>query len=370
MTLMPDSSNNTSALNAEIPSAGRLLSDPPGEVLKRARQARKLDLETAADQLNLSAQVVEALEEDAYEKLPSPTFIRGYIRCYARLLKLSGDDLVRSYERVATAQEPELNDTVEAPEGKPQKIKKGWIVLGVLLAVALGIGFVVSSGDSEKPVESEINREADAGLELEVGVVVSDVIVESAPETVTDVEPDVESQIEPAIVTKLAPTIEPKTEPKPDSKIITRSEESVAAVSFVPAIAPVLVATPVTASVTTPVAVIPETVAEIEVNTPVETSTSVEEPSLNEPEAVRANVELSTLTMEFSGECWVEVWDATGKRIYANLRKAGQRLSLRGVAPIEVKLGDGSTVKLAFNGSPVLFASSKRTSVAHVTLGE
>ena len=353
MTLMPDSSNNPSALNADIPSAGRLLSDPPGEVLKRARQARKLDLETAADQLNLSTQVVQALEADAYEKLPSPTFIRGYIRCYARLLKLSGDDLVRSYERVATAQQPELNDIAEAPEGKPQKIKKGWIVLGVLLAVALGIGFVVSSGDTAKPVESEINREADAGLESEV-------------------EPEVEPQIEPAIVTKLAPTIEPKTEPKPDSKIVTSTEASVAVVSFVPVIAPVTtsVTTSIATSITTPVVVIPETAAEIGVNTPVEASTSVEEPSLNESEGVQANVELSTLTMEFSGECWVEVWDATGRRIYANLRNAGQRLSLRGVAPIDVKLGDGSTVKLAFNGSPVLFASSKRTSVAHVTLGE
>ena len=118
MTLMPDSSNNSSALNADIPSAGRLLSDPPGEVLKRARQARKLDIETAADQLNLSTQVVQALEDDAYEKLPSPTFIRGYIRCYARLLKLSGDDLVRSYERVAMAQQPEGKDAVEAPKGE------------------------------------------------------------------------------------------------------------------------------------------------------------------------------------------------------------------------------------------------------------
>ena len=360
MTLMPDSSNNSSALNADIPSAGRLLSDPPGEVLKRARQARKLDLETAADQLNLSMQVVQALEDDAYEKLPSPTFIRGYIRCYARLLKLSGDDLVRSYERVAKAQQPELNDSAEAPEGKPQKIKKGWIVLGVLFVVALGIGFVVSSGDTAKNVEPEINLEADAGLEPEVGVVVSEVIVESTSEVVIDVEP----RIEPAIVAKFAPTIASKVESNTEQKNVTSTEESVAVISFAP------VTTPVTTPIAAPIAVTPETTAEIEVDTSVEASTLVEVPSLDEAEEVPINAELSTLTMVFSGECWVEVWDVTGKRIYANLRNAGQRVSLRGVAPIEVKLGDGSMVKLAFNGSPVLFAFSKRTGVAHVTLGE
>ena len=191
MTLMPDSSNNPSALNADISSAGRLLSDPPGEVLKRARQARKLDLETAADQLNLSAQVVRALEEDAYEKLPSPTFIRGYIRCYARLLKLSGDDLVRSYERIVTAQQTESQEVADVLGGKPQKIKKGWLVLGLLAIVVLAIGFVVTSVDETKHVEPRVSSDADVRPEP-VAIVVEDTVDEVA-----------EPEIEPKVVTRI-----------------------------------------------------------------------------------------------------------------------------------------------------------------------
>ncbi len=354
MTLMPDSSNNPSALNADIPSAGRLLSDPPGEVLKRARQARKLDLETAADQLNLSAQVVRALEEDAYEKLPSPTFIRGYIRCYARLLKLSGDDLVRSYERIVMTQQLEPQEAAEVAKVKPQKIKKGWIVLGLLVVIAVAIGFIVTSEDATKNIESDVDSEVDVESVPDRGVV-NGGVVEPAADAVVPVDFTTAEKIAPTI----APTIESTVEPK----IITSVDEPVVELpEAVVEIVGEMVVEPETAGED----VVSESIAEIEVNTTVK----VEIPQQNEVEATQVDVELSTLTMIFSGECWVEVWDATGKRIYANLRNAGQRVSLQGAAPIEVKLGDGAMVKLEFNGSPVLFASSKRTSVAHVTLGE
>ena len=344
MTLMPDSSNNPSALNADISSAGRLLSDPPGEVLKRARQARKLDLETAADQLNLSAQVVRALEEDAYEKLPSPTFIRGYIRCYARLLKLSGDDLVRSYERIVTAQQTESQEVADVLGGKPQKIKKGWLVLGLLAIVVLAIGFVVTSVDETKHVEPRVSSDADVRPEP-VAIVVEDTVDEVA-------EPEIEPKVVTRIDEPVAVVAETVAEAVVDTVADTVTEITVE---------------PVTTTSSVEVVsenIVSENIAEIEASLPVNV------PQQDEIEKTPVNLELSTLTMTFSGECWVEVWDATGKRIYANLRKAGQKVSLQGAAPIEVKLGDGSKVKLAFNGNPVLFASSKRTSVAHVTLGE
>ncbi len=358
MTLMPDSSNNLSALNADIHNAGRLLSDPPGEVLKRARQARKLDLETAADQLNLSVQVVRALEEDAYEKLPSPTFIRGYIRCYARLLKLSGDDLVRSYEGVAIEQQSRVQNIAETSGVKPQKFRKSWAVLGgVIVIVAIAIGFVVTSDESPQHVAPAIHPEADASLVPETRIVVSKANVESIPAVAAKAESPAEAITAAKVLSPIESIIEPTIEP---------TTASIAAVAAVPLAQPV-VASPVVASIEA----VADNTAAIEVDTPlVETNALAEAPIVNQAEEVQTNIELSTLIMTFSGECWVEVWDATGKRIYANLRKAGQRVSLQGVAPIDVKLGDGSMAKLTFNGSPVLFASSKRTSVAHVTLGE
>ena len=147
MTLMPDSSDNSSTANANARAslAGRLLSDPPGVTLKKAREVRRLDLETVADQLNLSPMVLLALEDDDYERLPGPTFVRGYIRCYARLLKLSGDDLVRNYDRMTTVKEPILDAKGEVAPPPAKKGKKGWVILAILGIVLLAVGFAFYS---------------------------------------------------------------------------------------------------------------------------------------------------------------------------------------------------------------------------------
>lgn len=69
--------------------------DPrPGRVLAEARVARNLTVVEVAQQLKLSATQVEALEADAYDQLPGPVFVRGFVRNYARLLELDADGLV------------------------------------------------------------------------------------------------------------------------------------------------------------------------------------------------------------------------------------------------------------------------------------
>ena len=47
-----------------------------------------------ADHLRLGADVIEDLETDDYSRLPGSTFVKGYLRSYARLLDLDGEELV------------------------------------------------------------------------------------------------------------------------------------------------------------------------------------------------------------------------------------------------------------------------------------
>ncbi len=60
----------------------------PGAALAAAREALNLSVAEVARQLKLSVSQIEALEAGAYEKLPGPVFVRGFIRNYARLLRL------------------------------------------------------------------------------------------------------------------------------------------------------------------------------------------------------------------------------------------------------------------------------------------
>jgi cytoskeleton protein RodZ len=70
----------------------------PGAALAAAREALNLSVTEVARQLKLSVSQIEALEAGAYEKLPGPVFVRGFIRNYARLLRLDPEQMLRAVE--------------------------------------------------------------------------------------------------------------------------------------------------------------------------------------------------------------------------------------------------------------------------------
>lgn len=66
----------------------------PGAALAAARTAQNLSVADVARQLKLSASQVNALEAGQFERLPGPVFVRGFVRNYARLLRLDPDRLL------------------------------------------------------------------------------------------------------------------------------------------------------------------------------------------------------------------------------------------------------------------------------------
>ncbi|MDX2165333.1 MAG: helix-turn-helix domain-containing protein [Gammaproteobacteria bacterium] len=60
-----------------------------GNKLRLARERRGLSQEEAAKALCLNVEVINALECEQFDKLPSPVFVRGYIKNYANLLRLT-----------------------------------------------------------------------------------------------------------------------------------------------------------------------------------------------------------------------------------------------------------------------------------------
>jgi len=68
-----------------------------GSLLREVRVARGLSLQEMCDSSRISVRYLEAVEQDDYEKLPSPTFVRGYVREMGRLLDLDEARLVEGY---------------------------------------------------------------------------------------------------------------------------------------------------------------------------------------------------------------------------------------------------------------------------------
>ena len=71
----------------------------PGRRLREARLSAKLSMEHVATGLHLDGKLLEALEQDKYDELPEPAFVRGYLRGYARLLSLPPGPIIEAYDR-------------------------------------------------------------------------------------------------------------------------------------------------------------------------------------------------------------------------------------------------------------------------------
>lgn len=90
---MNDSTEETVASSDQQPAKPASV----GGLLAAARAKAGMSVEEAASQLRLSVRQVQALEADDASALPAPTFVRGFIRNYAKLLALDVDALLEVY---------------------------------------------------------------------------------------------------------------------------------------------------------------------------------------------------------------------------------------------------------------------------------
>ena len=56
------------------------ISEGPGEILVNARNRLGLSSEKVSQHLHLPFEVVKAIEDNRYDDLPEPTYVKGYIR--------------------------------------------------------------------------------------------------------------------------------------------------------------------------------------------------------------------------------------------------------------------------------------------------
>jgi len=69
----------------------------------------------------------------------------------------------------------------------------------------------------------------------------------------------------------------------------------------------------------------------------------------------------SRLTLTFSGECWTEITDADGRRLFFDLGRDGRVVDLAGVAPFSVVFGDADSVRIDVDGVPYAISPSDRS---------
>lgn len=115
-----------------------------GETLRDARRRYGMDVREVEERTKIRARYIRALENEDWETLPAPAYVRGFLRTYGQMLGLDGEMLADEFRRrygEATAPggpgppEPLLSEP-RGPSERPRS-RAPLIVLGVIGAVVV-----------------------------------------------------------------------------------------------------------------------------------------------------------------------------------------------------------------------------------------
>jgi len=138
-----------------------------GALLTSARNAAALSQADIAEQINLPKRIVQALETDDFDKLPESTYIRGYLRNYARVVGINDEGLVKLY-----ADQHYSEPVVETSKRSKQSYDPAilWSTAAVLsILVGLVITWWVDSNQiAEQDVELVMNKDVLDGKKVDV----------------------------------------------------------------------------------------------------------------------------------------------------------------------------------------------------------
>ncbi|MFC1533801.1 RodZ domain-containing protein [Thermodesulfobacteriota bacterium] len=103
-----------------------------GSLLKDERERKGLSRDQVARITRLRIRFLEALENEEWGNLPSPVFVKGFIRSYAQAVGFDGKEAIRLYERIVPFEE-ELPNPLVGP--KESSRKTVFIIIIPLIAV-------------------------------------------------------------------------------------------------------------------------------------------------------------------------------------------------------------------------------------------
>ncbi len=317
----------------------------PGERLAAERIKKGLSVEDVAGRMHLSTSILEAIEENNFDEITAPIFVKGYLRAYARIVALSEDEMIEQYLEMYSEEDPPISSTSNmVPElsVKDARIKWTTYLIIVVLGVLLAAWWWNRQQNDEAPISLDAQTSGiDENASDEAPVVSSE--VQAGSENLIDSTETAESQ-QTAAQESAATASLPATEPA-EVEMPAVAPEETAAVEPEPEAEPE-----------------PEPEAEVEDTAAVTESSMAAEPEAAEPETAagtRANPERSAptgsdkLQIIVHADTWADAKDASNYQLVYDLLRADTSIELMGEAPFAVFLGNGHGVEILLNGEEV-----------------
>lgn len=294
----------------------------PGGVLAAERERQGLGPADIAQRLHMSVAQVEALERGEYAKLPRGTFLRGFVRNYAKVVGVPADGLLASLADAGPC-DPAPRIVVPSQNIRfdplSDRMSSPYMKAGTLAAFVLAIGFGAMYWwlfVRTAPPAVQARKAPEAAAPAPVAASPPAPLPASPPPPVVVAE----AQPEPA-----KPPVIPAPAPEPPKAAATK-----APAPEKPAPAPVAVTTAMGSLV--------------------------------------SSESGATLKFRFKGRSWVEIRDARGKVLLTGLNDAGSETAVSGVPPFRVVVGNAPEVQMFYNDREYGLEPYMREAVARLTV--
>lgn len=415
----------------------------PGSLLRQAREEKGLTIDEMSAISNLTKQTIRGIESDDYSELAGLSFVRGYLKLYAKKLGINESTVLEPFDRWKAEDSGEPIQAAGA-KGRGSNVpsagpSKGTIVVAISLIFVLVIaGTVISYMESDESspeivVVSPQNQPSDLSIvnsprssveptadqtSNTAAVVTSgettetksdsslqaqepgtentsnsrpaeESVLGSTPESQAGGEAKADEAANPYQLAQTEPEPLPRVEKQPElkksvepPKLVKKAEETVKKPVAEPK---------KKEEVETPVLVSPgslnqggRVIAEASGLAPAPTEPlKTMQGSPDQADGLRVLSETVTgptadqlsmgarglLKIEFTADSWVEVRDARGRLVLADLMTPEKGVNLDTYGPIEVLVGAVSASTVTFNGETQDLKTKAYQDVARITLG-
>jgi len=95
--------------------------ESPGKSLKNERVMRNISLEDISKFTKIKEHHLKAIEEERYELLPPPLYVKGFLKIYAKYLALDSKEIVLQYQSYLESLAPPPEPIELQKQALPQK---------------------------------------------------------------------------------------------------------------------------------------------------------------------------------------------------------------------------------------------------------
>ncbi|MGB0894242.1 MAG: RodZ domain-containing protein [Parashewanella sp.] len=298
-----------------------------GSLISAARLAKKLTIEAVAKELNLRHSIITDIEQDDFSNIASSTYTRGYIKNFARFVEVDPELLAQCIERqlgqgnAPVMQSFSRKTTREATDSRLMWVT--YLIVFVLLALFVAWWVQKSNLFTDTPDPSKPSIEETAQIASLEQKKVDQESIETLPLAMEEL------QTSSSLTHKSDISVDGDND-QPTSALSDELQQQVDADFSLPNEEPMAVS------------------AEVK-NIPI-------------------NETLTEINLTLTGDCWINIQDATGKVIVDGLKESGRIISVAGKAPFKAIFGAPKAIQLTLNGKPVNLDKFPAGRVARMTL--